>query len=87
MTVERRIGVAENDIVTLRKEVGMIPVLETRLDAQGRELKEMKTQIREGFADQKEETKSTRRALIGFAFTIAAACVAALVGLLTVMPS
>lgn len=83
MTDDFRIAANERDITDLQQKVAVIPVLETKIENMGREIGELKVQIRDGFAEQKEDNKATRRVTMGFAFAVSGSCVAVLLTLLT----
>lgn len=82
MTDDFRIKQLERDVEALEGKVAVIPVLETQITNMGREIGELKTAVRDGFAEAKEDQKATRRVTMAFAFTVAGACVTTLLTLL-----
>lgn len=81
-TDEHRLRLLEQDIQRLEARAQLVPVLESKIEAMGREIGEIRVTIREGFAETKEDGKQTRRVLMAFAFTIAGSAVAAIVTVL-----
>lgn len=75
MTDGFRIQQLERDVQSLEERAAVIPVLETKIENMGREIGEIKKSMVKGFDEQKDESKSTRRVLLGFAFTIAVSAI------------
>ena len=83
MTDEYRLQQLERYIAALQSQSAVIPVLENKIANQGHEINELKSMVRDGFAESKEDGKATRRTVMAFAFTVAGSSVAVLLTLLT----
>lgn len=77
-----RLVVLERNVDELQRQATRVPVLESKIEAMGREIGEIKTAMREGFREAKEDGKATRRVLMTFAFTIAGSAVLAILTVL-----
>lgn len=82
MTDDFRLQELERDVANLVPLQGRVMVLETQIANEDREIGELKTMLKDGFAEAKEDQKATRRVTMGFAFTIAGSCVVTLLTLL-----
>ena len=82
MTNDFRLKELERDVANLLPLEGRVMVLETQLSNMGREMSELKTVVKDGFAEAKDDQKATRRVTMGFAFTVAGSCVVTLLTLL-----
>lgn len=83
MEDERRLSDLERDFASLQPLQAKVMVLEAQIENMGREIGEMKSTMKDGFAEVKEDGKATRRVVMGFAFTIAASAIGVVIAVVS----